>query len=165
MNWLYSNGSTGGRLALASIGFTISFTTLCTIVFLGIFGLVDPEADAWYGKLDVKDDDQGGPTLFSSRELAMEANATDIVDIHSRFVNWNLWGFIMILSTLPIAIIIIISHAINVTCGKVVTGISTCACGCSMLAWWIMGIVWRFRADGMYASGDIVPKGTSVEDW
>ena len=113
MDCMFTQGSAGRRMTMCAIGFTVVSTTLCTIVFLAIFGLANPEAHTWYGKLEEKDD-QGGHTLFLSRKLAMEAEATDIVDIHSRFVNWNLWGFVMAFAPLPIAWIVLISHCIHI---------------------------------------------------
>jgi hypothetical protein len=35
----------------------------------------------------------------------------------------------------------------------------------SGLAWWITGIVWRFRSDGLYAVGDILKEGVTEEQW
>ena len=36
---------------------------------------------------------------------------------------------------------------------------------CGAFAWWVVGIVWRFRSDGSYTAGDIPPEGTLLEDW
>jgi len=37
---------------------------------------------------------------------------------------------------------------------------------CGGLAWWITGIVWRFRSDGAFASGDIpAEKGMDIDEW
>ena len=36
---------------------------------------------------------------------------------------------------------------------------------CTFFAWWVVGIVWRFRSDGSYTCGDVPPEGTIIEDW
>mmetsp|Transcript_32073 Transcript_32073/g.37718 ORF Transcript_32073/g.37718 Transcript_32073/m.37718 type:complete len:106 (+) Transcript_32073:171-488(+) len=54
---------------------------------------------------------------------------------------------------------------INPTLGSCCMGLNGCAMTCGGLAWWITGIVWRFRSDGAYAAGDIVPDGKTLEDW
>ena len=33
-----------------------------------------------------------------------------------------------------------------------------CACCCNTIGWWIAGIVWRFKAAGSYAAGDLLSK-------
>ena len=40
-----------------------------------------------------------------------------------------------------------------------------CFYGCSMVAWWVAGIVWRFRPAGKYASGDMIPVDVSETEW
>ena len=95
--------------------------------------------------------------LFASREEAFEANATGIVDIHSRFVNWHLWGFFnMAIAPVPLGGLCACSHYFNRNFGKTITLLATCAFSCSLLAWWITGIIWRFRVDGRFACGDII---------
>ena len=54
---------------------------------------------------------------------------------------------------------------LNTTLGNLCMGLNGCAFACGGLAWWITGIIWRFRADGAFASGDIAPEGTSLDDW
>eukprot|EP00353_Schmidingerella_taraikaensis_P009885 CAMPEP_0185568458 /NCGR_PEP_ID=MMETSP0434-20130131/1419_1 /TAXON_ID=626734 ORGANISM="Favella taraikaensis, Strain Fe Narragansett Bay" /NCGR_SAMPLE_ID=MMETSP0434 /ASSEMBLY_ACC=CAM_ASM_000379 /LENGTH=42 /DNA_ID= /DNA_START= /DNA_END= /DNA_ORIENTATION= len=34
-----------------------------------------------------------------------------------------------------------------------------------MVVWYAMGLGYRFRESGKYASGDIVPSGMSKDDW
>ena len=42
--------------------------------------------------------------------------------------------------------------------------IKTCW-GCNFTAWYIAGVVWRFRMSGAYSSGDIKPIDISEERW
>ena len=167
MDCLLTQGSAGRRMATCAVGFIVTMTILTTITFLGIFGLANPESPAWYGRLEAKsaDDAAGQHALYLTKDLALSADASDVHDVHTWFVNWSLWGFVMALAPLPIAMVTLISHCIHIKCGKLVGGFSMMACGCSMLAWWIMGIIWRFRIEGRYASGDIVPDGMSEADW
>jgi hypothetical protein len=37
--------------------------------------------------------------------------------------------------------------------------------GCTSMAWWIVGIVWRFNHIGRYSCGDIAPYGTREDVW
>lgn len=43
--------------------------------------------------------------------------------------------------------------------------VGLCLFGAISLAWWILGIVWRFSPIGMYSSGDVVPEGVTVAAW
>ena len=76
------------------------------------------------------------------------------IDIHERFVCWFMWGFCMILAPLVSVILIALSSLISETLSIFCSGALTCAIACSSLAWWISGMIWRFRSDGSYASGD-----------
>ena len=147
------------RVGMCMLGCTFTTTVLTTIVFLGIFGLANPDKQAFYGTFE----DKG--VLYATREKAIEASAADVIDVHARFVNWCLWGFIMALTPLPIGAFTLICSCINAQCGKTVGGVGMCFFNCSLLAWWITGIVWRFRADGRYSCGDIPPEGTSDIDF
>ena len=54
---------------------------------------------------------------------------------------------------------------INEGLGKCCGGLASLGMCCGGTAWWITGIVWRFRSEGAYAAGDLVPEGKSVDDW
>ena len=50
--------------------------------------------------------------------------------------------------------------------GSCVACIFATSMACGGLAWWITGIVWRFRSDGAFASGDIpAEKGMDIDEW
>ena len=76
------------------------------------------------------------------------------VDVHAQFVAWFTWGFILALAPCAIGIILVlisfISESLTALCGTLLN----CSIGCAGLAWWITGIIWRFKASGSFASGD-----------
>ena len=157
MNYIANEGSSLlKRASLCMLGYMVITSLLMTIVFLGIFGMANPDKPAVYGTVTRGSGDERYSALFATKREAIEADAVDIADVHAHFVNWSMWGFVMSLTPLPIAAITAISYCINYNCGKAMGGALTCACGCSFLAWWIAGIIWRFRPDGRYASGDII---------
>ena len=165
MDCLSDEGSFLKRASMCMLGYTVATSILTTVVFSGVFGLANPDKPAFYGVVQVQQSLGDAATqqqktqlmkLFATREEAIEANAVDIADVHSRLVAWCLWGFFMALSPIPMGILIAISHCINFNCGKFVNLLSTCAFGCSLVAWWITGIIWRFRLDGRFACGDII---------
>lgn len=69
------------------------------------------------------------------------------------------------LAPLATGCLFMIASAVSPTVGMVCGALNGCLIGCSGLAWWITGIVWRFRADGAFATGDIKPEDTTAEDW
>ena len=69
--------------------YSIMFSCICNlagtaaltfVVFLGVFGFLNPDKEAWYGITE-----DGKEELFPSYELGVQAGATDLTDIHSRF--------------------------------------------------------------------------------
>ena len=97
---------------------------------------------------------------------AKTAKATELVDIHARFVLWFVWGFFQSL-VIPLggSLLVLLAMAIHPTFGTLCMGLNGCGLTCGGLAWWVTGIVWRFRSDGAFAAGDIVPEGTTIEEW
>ena len=137
--------------ALTCCGISITF-----IVYLGIYGLNNPDKEAWYG-VDV----QGEGALFETNNSV--GAESKLINIHGKFVLWFLWGFIFALSTFAATPIMMIASCIHEMLGKVLGGILTCGLGCGGLAWWIAGIVWRFNTAGAYASGDLLPADAFAE--
>ena len=119
------------------------------IVYLGIFAFNNPDMEAWYGK---QADGEG--TLFAQESDATVTGDTELEDIHGKFVLWFMWGFIVSLAPCAAAPIMAIANCIHETVAKVLGGIISCGIGCGGLAWWISGIVWRFKASGSFSSGD-----------
>ena len=123
-------------------------------VYLGIYAFDNPDQPAWYGVTD------GKPSLFGSPD---EQGAGELTDIHQRFVSWFLWGFIQALAPWLLAPFIVSCMVLSPELGSLCGILSCCGLGCSSLAWWIAGIVWRFRSDGSYACGDELIYGTDGE--
>lgn len=151
----YLTGTVGCVLCTACSAAPIVLT-----VYMGIYAFNNPDNPAWLGtspELENK--------LYADEAAGLADNAQSMVDIHNRFVNWFMWGFITMIapigSALLYAMLIFISPALAQFCG----GTLSCAIGCSSIAWWIVGIVWRFRSDGAYAAGDIVPENTEIDAW
>ena len=91
--------------------------------------------------------------------------ATTYVNIHGRYVTWFQWGFLMFFSGCAVSLfagcLAFISQNLAAVCGAVLT----CANCCTMIVWYIIGIVWRFDSYGRFAAGTIVPSGISEEEW
>ena len=132
---------------LCSLGCCAAQITL--IVYLGIFAFNNPDNEAWYGV-----DSEGKSQLFAKESDATVTGDTELEDIHGRFVLWFFWGFIMALAPCAAAPVLAIANCIHETLAKVLGGIVSCGIGCGGLAWWISGIVWRFKASGSFAAGD-----------
>ena len=128
---------------------------------MGIYAFNNPDSEAWLGL-----GPDGNHALYADKTAGDTANATELVDIHARFVFWFLWGFSQaLLIPLSSMLLTVIGALIHPTLGTLCAGLTGCTMSCGGLAWWITGIVWRFRSDGAYAVGDIVPEGKTVEDW
>ena len=149
------SGLVGCLLCVACSALPIVFA-----VYVGIYAFNNPDSEAWLGTLDA-DENQ----LFADKAAAEAATATNIVDIHNRFVIWFLWGFCQILAPLAAGILGGLAMLISPALANFIGGLSGCAVGCGGLAWWITGIVWRFRSDGAYACGDFIPEGKTEEEW
>ena len=85
--------------------------------------------------------------------------------MHGRLVTWFLWGFCQMLAPIATSLLAMIGMAISPTLGSILGGLGGCVVGCGGLAWWIAGIVWRFRSDGAFAVGDIIKDGVTAEEW
>jgi hypothetical protein len=127
-----------------------SVLPIVMLVYLGIYSFNNPDAAAWYGLSDGKQE------LFLDEAAGNAAGAKSLVDMHGRLVTWFLWGFCQMLAPLATALLATIGMAISPTVGSVLGTIGGCGVGCGGLAWWIAGIVWRFRSDGAFAVGDII---------
>lgn len=153
-----ATGGIGGCISLlcscACLGGMITF-----VVYLGKYAFDNPNKAAWYG---VKDDVEA---LYPTLEAAQAAGIADeeIVDIHNRFVTWFLWGFLMMFG--PCYVLVIAGLTFwNAKVMGCCTGLAGTALGCSGLAWWIAGMVWRLNAAGTFASGDLNPSNGALTD-
>ena len=129
----------------AMLGLYITFT-----VYLGKYAFSNPNMDVNYWVA------ADGTQTLEPIATPIPEGATDVTAIHATFVKWFLWGFIQML--LPIAGGLLFF----------VPSLAACVQGstqCAGFIWWIMGMVWRFSAAGKFASGDVIPEGTTEEAW
>ena len=112
------------------------------IVYLGIFAFANPDKRAYY--------------VISADSPKMTETAVNgsAVDVHAQFVAWFTWGFIMMLCPCAIGLILVLTSFFSDTCTSLLGTFFNCAAGCTGIAWWVCGIVWRFKASGSFASGD-----------
>ena len=102
--------------------------------------------------------------MIQNTEAALTAeSATDIDNVSQNFHVWFLWGFINAVGPMGLMLLAAITSFLPPV-AMFFAGLAGCS-GCSGLAWYIAGMVWRFRASGKYASGDIVPESFTEETW
>ena len=85
-----------------SIGCFVGYFVL--IVYLAIFAFDNPNPPAVYGVFPDTSEDESGKdieTLFHSLEAGEEAGASDLVNMHSLFFGWFLWGFVQMICLFP----------------------------------------------------------------
>ena len=142
-----ASGASQAIGCLCGLGCCAAQITL--IVYLGIFTFNNPDMEAWYGV-----DAEGKGKLFEKEADATVTGDTELEDIHGKFILWFLWGFIMALAPCAAAPVMAIANCIHEMVAKILGGIIFCGMSCGGLAWWISGIVWRFKASGSYSCGD-----------
>ena len=128
--------------------------TLC--VYMGIYAFNNPDSEGWYGIVK-------GTKMMDSQEALRQAGAFALEDVHSNFVIWFQWGFANALtfagysSCIPF-MAMFPPLALLMQC---------CSCygGCSLLAWYITGLVWRCRTSGAFASGDLIVGDLDEDAW
>lgn len=85
--------------------------------------------------------------------------------MHSRFVGWYQWVFITNVTPLFGFLIVRLLKEVNESLSKCTNGCFGMIFGCSTLAWFITGLIWRFNSVGRFAAGDVVPVGADPESW
>ena len=129
------------------------------VVYLGVYSFNNPDNEAWLGVTPA-----GEYELY--KDEASGAGSTDLVDIHSRFVIWFTWGFLQnLVAPLASGLLVGMGLMLHPILGSVCMCLLGSAMSCGGIAWWITGIVWRFRSDGKFACGDVVPEGMTEEAW
>ena len=97
------------------------------------------------------------PYLFEDEAVARAnaAGGSEVVDIHARFEMWFTWGFINQLLPLAIFPIAYTLHGMNIykNCFLASTGFLTVLLCCSILAWSLLGYIWRFSSKVSFAAG------------
>ena len=164
------------KVGKGCVGF-LAFICSCAVfgavvtltVYLAMYGFSNPDNDCWYG---VYASEEGGwPTdgLFqATEEQLMDQRVWDIDHVHQHFVTWFIWGFSNYVLTLCATCI----GGCMLACGsdmeQMAPGVLGVGVGCAQIsafAWYIAGLVWRFRQSGSYASGDDMPSGYDDETW
>ena len=75
-------------------------------------------------------------------------------DVSQQFQTWFKWGFIINIAAIVLAIVQFLHAATQNSLFQGLTGILGCPVGCGGLAWFIAGLVLRYREIGNICSGD-----------
>ena len=126
---------------------------IALIIYLGIYAFNNPDNEAWYGT-----DSKHNGQLFAREADALSAQATEVVDIHAKFVLWFRWGFFMIISMFLSHIVIFAISSFHKMAGETIRGLLVYGFSCALLAWWVCGIIWRFNSRGSFSAGDSLQK-------
>lgn len=89
----------GCGIFFALVG-VVAFVPIAMTILHGFFAFANPDEPAWYGLTE-----SGQPRLFATLEEGTAGSALGLIDIHSRLVNWFLWGFIIALSPFGAALL------------------------------------------------------------
>ena len=130
------------------------------IVYLGIYAFANPDNEAYVGK-----NADGEFHMYYTKKAADFAE--DVRDVHGTWVTWFKQAFFLH-STVPaiaIGFIGIGYKLCNPTIGSFCICIQTACYSCLFVAWWILGIVYRFNDYGRYAAGDIIPEDMTRDEW
>ena len=112
------------------------------LVYLGIYAFNNPDNQVFYTS-------QG-----SEQKLTATLSNEHSEDVHSQFVSWFTVGFTLAILPCATALLTGLIFMINETCAGMISKLITCLSGCVGIAWFITGIVWRFKESGSIASGD-----------
>ena len=120
--------------------------------FCAWFAIANPDPKAVYAETD----HLSGAALFSSKEEAEAAGATNIDHVHRRLIWWFVWCLISSMSLWVVGFIRNMVIANRDRDGAVIKYLYFFM-WMAMLACWGMGIYWRFKASGRYACADMPP--------
>ena len=87
------------------------------------------------------------------------------VDVHAKFVTWFTCGFILAFAPCVVGLILTLFKHVGECFYRGLSSIINLFFGCAGLAWWVTGIVWRFKKSGSYASGDFLTDEESKAEW
>ena len=162
--------SLGGwnKIAWCTLACVIANLLLTLITFLAIFSTLNPDKEAWAGSIEISEAADGGPrllyTLYSEKAQGEEANASNLIDVHGRFVTWFSCGFLLSMTPLPIAITSLCIYICHNRVGIFVAYVYGCTVGCGFVAWWVLGLCWRFSELGIYVSGEKNESSTEEDE-
>lgn len=147
---IYTMGCCG---CLMAIGHLVLF------IFLAIYAFGNPDNEGYYGTVTAAGVESGwmftasqalGYTTDAGVEVAATATG-DLDNVHGNFVTWFTWGFLNYIMLCGFQCLSAIMIKCSPVIGMICMYLSGCVC-CSSTAWWIAGIVWRFRTSGKIAS-------------
>ena len=79
-------------------------------------------------------------------------------------MSWFLWGFLNIAICCGAGCFAGLLSAAVPILGQICGLVASCT-GCSGLAWWITGMVWRLNESGSFAAGDEIKALSTPEEW
>jgi len=137
-----------------SLAFSALFLTF--VIYLAIFAFSNPDSETWIGNVTSTDPATSTSTTtmtFGTEEELTASSATDMLDIHARFVTFFTWGFLNTALCCGFCCTgVLMSRCVPALVGCCFA-LSSCT-QCSSTIWYIMGLVWRLNAAGKFASGD-----------
>lgn len=147
---IYTMGCCGCLMAIGN---------LVLFIFLAIYAFGNPDNEGYYGTVTAAGVESGwmftasqalGYTTAGGVEVAATATG-DLDNVHGNFVTWFTWGFLNYIMLCGFQCLSAIMIKCSPVIGMICMYLSGCVC-CSSTAWWIAGIVWRFRTSGKIAS-------------
>ena len=147
------------KCAMCSIACVFATGFLIVFAMLTIFGLINPDPEAWIGK-----DPYGNYRLYPTEEDAVQDDATKISNAHGKVVNWNKAGHYMVLSQLVLSICLLPVYLSRSNVGKWLIMFLAFIYCFAFLFWWTYGMVFRFSRAGQYASAEGWPKDIDKND-
>ena len=131
---------------------------LTFVIYLAIYAFANPDSETWIGTVAGPTDQAtglAGPDImkFGTEESLTAEGATDMLDIHARFVTFFTWGFLNTALCCGFCCTgVLMSRCVPALVGCCFA-LSSCT-QCSSTIWYIMGLVWRLNEAGKFASGD-----------
>lgn len=117
--------------------------------YLAKYSFNNPDSEAWYGV-------SNNIEMLTRTEAELTfISAGDVENIHDTFVKWFFWGFMNQVVPIGGVLLGVIVALMAAQLGQCLIYLTCCGSCVSGLAWWIAGMVWRLRASGMYAAGDV----------
>ena len=103
--------------------------------------------------------------MFVTEVEAVALGARNLTNIHARIVNWFLFGFILMIGPFFIATVSYMGAVIHKNLAWALCNMGILLLGCSTVAWFIVGIVFRYSRKGRYSAGTVLPPDTDKDDW
>ena len=79
------------------------------------------------------------------------AEGYGVFDAHARYVRWFKWG--LVLHTIPIVTLVLLRLLRQNWLQYALSCFLSCVSGSLLLAWWVLGLLWRFSSAGSFTAG------------